>query len=58
MARDKEWVVADFKEEIEEEGRINHIATFELSDGTIVQQDKQSLFTPPDPGFYQHISYI
>ena len=47
----------DIDEQIEEGDQINPNDTFELSDGTIVQQDEQSLFTPPDPGFYQQISY-
>ena len=56
-ALDQEWGMADIDEQIEEGDQINPNDTFELSDGTIVQQDEQSFFTPPDPGFYQQISY-
>ena len=50
--------MADIDEEIEEGDQIKPNATFELSDGTIVQQDEQPVFTHPDPGFYQQIGYI
>ena len=57
IALDEEWDMEDIDEQIEEGDQSNPNDTFELSDGTIVQQDKQSFFTPHDPGFYQQISY-
>ena len=57
IALDEEWGLTDIEEQIEEGDQSNPNATFELSDGTIVQQGEQPFFTPPDPGFYQQISY-
>ena len=57
IAPDEEWDLTDVDEQIEERHQSNPNATFELSDGTIVQQDEQPFFTPLDPGFFQQISY-
>ena len=56
IAMDEERGVADIERQIGEGDQII-IPTFELSERTIVQQEEQSFFTPPDPDFYQQISY-
>ena len=52
-ALNEEWGLLDIEEQSEEGDQSNPNATFDLSEGTIVQQDEQHFFTPPDPGFYQ-----